>query len=422
MNEDLDDALCHILFGWDVLERSLKAQAVIDFNLIRFESDRRYDSRNQVRDDLSRLYEQASRHMDGPFRKRFLGRIYSFITYIDECQSPGHLPQREYIRRVTGLDPQRPDGQAVSTLRQKVQAHFDAYGIPFDENGYTVMAYETGRLIPMQEAAIRGEIQRISASATPEIDRLTGRRTRYDLDIQVTRRGSLIGAWISGQGRGFHLDWNANPAAAFERETVSLSRIRESVNHEICGHAEQFARWLDEIEAGRVPRSFGITTVLSQEVVLTEAIAESIGRFLAEDLQDPHYSAYLDIRLYLRTATGYTEGVFLDEGRENAVAEGNRLLDIIPAGYTGKRINAMELDPHQKFYLPVYAQVKTKMCAVMDYLGHERFGTLLARLYPQWLDVDGLNAELSRAGCPPSLLFHTPAPPATNPAMALSFS
>lgn len=384
-----DHEFCNILCAWDDLERTLESgEIIVDFNLIEWNSDRTYSTRGDVRDDLARLATDPSVRSD----RKVFSRVIALQAYLCDLMSKRNADYESYLRDRAGLKLHYIPDDVITTTRQALEDQFQTLGTPFKDGK------EGLKRISQNTVAFEKIPRWIETNFKPALrifKDIMGENLRIKKPI-VTLEDTGTGTWdaeISAQGRLFKLAFNR--AAHEERNEQDLQL---TFHHEVLGHAVQGHYWREAIESGKLPRSFGLTTVVGPEIFSMEALAEYIPLYFSNK-DDKIFAANHALQSYDRMIwnNAYYKH-FLDRQTDEAVAA--YVAEHTPYRPQDFIKNRIELFCHSSATYSVYAALydpgRRMMTHIMDQLNETDKKAFLRENYTQWLDTQDI-VDLAKA-------------------------
>lgn len=260
--DDIDTEFCNILVAWDDFERAQSRHPVVDFNLIEWTTNRRYTSLDQVKTDLETIAKNAPK--DAPWFKR---RVNSLLWYIADIQSGATLEQNTYFKNTMGFNLTPVLDNEIKAYKEKLFALTDQLGIARDNVYNGLKRCDTE--IPLDQ--VPTALNDLMDQEMKQVEAITGRKSNFEYDVQIVDIKSSMRGRITGKGRKFLVEYNRHVM-----KTFGTQNLKQTARHELLGHGVQLALWVDKVENGEMPKSNGITTTQTQELVLMEAVAETI--------------------------------------------------------------------------------------------------------------------------------------------------
>lgn len=381
--EKIDTEFCDILVAWDKLEKSQGRHPVVDFNLIEWSSERPYESLDQVKTDLEKLHKNTP--ANAPWFRR---RVNSLIWYIKDIESQASLNQADYFRQTMGFHLTPVLHEEIVEYQNKLFALTDKLGIA--RNDIFEGLKNCDEEIPVDD--VPHALNALMNDEIKQVEAITRRKSNFEYDVQIIDIESSLRGRITGKGRKFLVEYNRHVLKTFGKEN-----LKKTARHELLGHGVQLALWLDKIETGDMPLSCGITTTQTQELVLMEAVAETIPAVMPDD--NTVYQAHIAYNELRRRVSTNTYCILFNQGVEKAKDYHRKMLPDYPDEILDMTMRQVTQDSMYRFYAPIYGPANRMFAAIRQELGNENFKAFLGEAYQSWLDVPMLNALAKEYGC-----------------------
>jgi hypothetical protein len=302
LTDDLDTALTSLLMGWHRLERGLKDQDIIDFNLIGRHSKTTFKSRLQVLDEIKRLRPLV--HDDkSPAAKRLSAHETYLRALMGEKTS---FP--DYILNTQGIPVRVFSNTYLAKRRGGLERMLAELNISFDDK--TPDAFrQKEKSVPISRSP--NEFSSMLTTHRKYVEAITSTKFAFDIKMEFVSLDKYWTYWVDGVTNKFRLRFNRHKI----KHPFTRSQVTQYVYHELLAHCGQMSGWRSQIKAGKLAKYFGLTTVHSPEQFLLEGVAQTLPLFIKNaDTEDP----FLRARVYLshyRSLVNNNVHIMINDGR-----------------------------------------------------------------------------------------------------------
>ncbi len=384
-----DEEFCNILCAWENLEKTLgDGETIVDFNLTGWKSDRQYSSRAEVLLALDALSQDHSVKQD----RKVMSRVIALQAYLKGMTGDAPASYSDYIRDRIGIDLVYIPDEKIAKAQKNLEEKLRDVGSRL-EDGYVGLAACNQSNIAADD--IPAWFAQRFKQSLQDIKDVLGEIPDMKEPIVVVEEPEHA-AWVANvraEGDQFRF--------AFNRHYVkkkSVESLTATFNHEVLGHAVQGYYWKKEIEEGRLPKSFGLTTVIGPESLTMEALAEYAPLYYG-DMTNPNAAADEALRNYDRMVFNNAYYLHYYEGRDDNTVK-TYLKKHAPyrddlfiekrMQHVFKRLNTGSV------YSTVYDVGRRLMQEVAEQFTPDLKKEFLANIYRQWLDATDI-ANLARS-------------------------
>lgn len=389
--DDIDTEFCDIMVAWDALEKAQGRHPVVDFNLIEWTTNRTYSSLDQVKTDLETITKNTPNN--APWFKR---RVNSLLWYIRDIQSGAALEQNEYFKNTMGFNLTPVLDREIKTYQEKLFALTDQLGIARDDIYYGLKRCD--KEIQLDE--VPTALNELMDREIKQVEAITGHKSNFEYDVKIVDIKSAMRGRITGKGRKFLVEYNRHVM-----KTFGTQNLKQTARHELLGHGVQLALWVDKVENGEMPKSNGITTTQTQELVLMEAVAETIPMVIPDN--DIVYKATIAYNELRRRVAINTHCILFNRGVEMAGDYHRKILPDYPEDILNLTMKQVSTDSMYRFYAPIYGPANRMFALMRQKMGNENFKAFLGEAYNSWLDVPMLNNLVKEYDGTTECLLHT---------------
>ncbi|MBI1364171.1 MAG: hypothetical protein GC134_09320 [Proteobacteria bacterium] len=371
----LDTAYVDLLLGWDRLEKSLGADAVIDFNLLDADGGTDFASRWDVLLAVKALRRRAEREAN-PLAYRRLGAHEAFLRN----RMGEHWDFEPYIAATQGFRFALYGDDVLDAARQSLTARLAPWQLALDKD--TEKNLET-RDTEIAEKDVADFYTDFLTRHKPQLEALIGSKADFTVDISFGEVDQYWAAWVDGRGNAFRLRFNRRHMKQHWR-----ARSIQLALHELFAHLVQMSILRSRIAAGELPAWLGLTTVHGPEQFQSEGLAQTLPLFWQiPEAQEPlvqtrcalsHFSGLVWHNAHIRLHGGTPLELVVDEVR--------RWLPWREEGKVAHSLNSLGNHPLYRSYEFVYG-------ASQDFftrLAVEKGQAVLPALYTNWLTYDDL--------------------------------
>lgn len=388
--DTLHDTFADVLVAWGNFESAQPTQRLYVNNLIGWETNRSYTSRDDVRNDLRTLHSGFLKAGD----EQAAGRVRSFIAYLDLLKDQSKFSLPEYFGRMTGLALKPFTESQIAEVRGNLMKCIRSLKPGFSDADFEKIE----QVLDSLEEELPKDKFILALQDQLEKDRSTVKRlTGLDANVRCN-----IGTGILSLGAKADAGWEKGRVSiTFSEQLTSYRMIANqiTVRHENWGHGLQFMHLAERAKiGGNLPRSYGILTTTGSEIMHSEAMAESVSRLFVSEGGNNSLSEAMHWLLMHRRMAGFNARLLFHEKGDSV---GRMYLSRI-APYMKKRdidTLATEMLPANRaavHYKLLYAPVHYALSRFAYAVGPTAFGKFLGEVLPTLKDANGLNEAMER--------------------------
>lgn len=256
--------------GWNEFEQRHGGPEIIDFDLSSVPTLASFTSRTQI---LSELQELRNELDESPAEAEFLrARLTGSIYYLRTLMGQ-QIPFPEYLEHTLGVGPKAFSRDEITAARDEVDRRL----APFDLEMKSEFRkrFESSFILHDPREIRNGIVgdqkvwlARLRDAGIPVPEKL-------HFAVEFVEVDAYWSNWISGSLHGITLSINLHPRKKYER-----GRPLALCLHEICGHAVHMSIWRELIEQGKLDPVYGVTTVHSPEMFVSEGLGQTVADLL----------------------------------------------------------------------------------------------------------------------------------------------
>ncbi|NBX66182.1 MAG: hypothetical protein EBQ96_04215 [Proteobacteria bacterium] len=393
--QSLHDTFADVLVAWGEFEEKQPSRKLSVQNLIAHRPKRSYQNmdsargRDAVRADLLKLHSGFLRAGD----VSAAARVRSFVAYLDTLKDQNKYSLREYYARMTGLDLKPFTPEQIAEVKNTLMICMAAVQKGFSESDFSSLEKVLHGAEPELsraefEAALDARLQEDKST----IKRLTGLNPSvpYHIDIRLLPKGNRAEA-----------GWENNFIRVSLSQQLTTYRMiahEIDIRHEVWGHGLQVTQIAEAVNAGKLPRSYGVMTTTGSEIMHSEAMAECVSRLFVPTGQKSALSQASHWYLMHRRMTGFNARLICAEKGEAAARA--YLVNVAP--YMQKKdidvliVNMSTANRPNVHYPLVYAPVHYALNRFAHAVGPHTFGKFIGEVLPTLMDAEGLNKAMER--------------------------
>ncbi len=286
----LDHHFCDILCAWSALEKDLGGDTIVDFNLPQWETEMRFEDREQVLEALNYMLSHPSSQQD----RHFYQRVYGLRAYLEDVMNGQTTDFQDYLRATMGFELSYVPDTEIDSLRADLEEKLTAVGVDFDDalNG---LAAKT-RVIAVDD--ISAWLDARFENSLSDMDNVL--ETVPDLpkpQVSIFESNRMTRANITGVGATLFVSFNRTRVSEMDE-----GRLKVLLKHEILGHGMHFASLLKLMKESDLPSSFGLSCMQGIEAFHAEALAQCMQMHLG-DPDDALYQAATALEYYEKQVT-----------------------------------------------------------------------------------------------------------------------
>lgn len=383
ISKEADEEFCNILVAWENLEKKLESgEIIVDFNLIEWETDRVYNSREEVLTDLAGLMEDETVWAD----RKIMSRIVAFDAYLGRLITGQTSDYQSYFTDRTGVNLVKIPEERVAAAKQVLVDAMEQAGTAFEE-GPKGLGRVSSNIVAVND--IPEWFKERFHQSLEVIERVMGEVPEMKEPIVGVEapETAMWRAYIRAEGDQFRFAFNSKLVKEESEEGLS-----STFNHEVLGHAVQGYYWKKAIENGDMPQSFGLTSVVGPEVLVMEALAEFTSFYYEDDANDISKADHA-LSDYQRMIWNNAYYMYSYEGvsEEDVKAYLKEELPFRTDEFINNKMSRLiEDSPTYAVYPAVYDVGRRLMQDVMSQLDEAQQHEFLKAIYTSWFDAQDI--------------------------------
>lgn len=286
--------LARVVRSWDAYEQARGARAVVDYDVAP-QSDPIEPARDrlEVHERLAALQGDA----DDPV----LGAHQAYLAAL----LGERWPLDRYLRATQGCPAAGWPEEYVTAVGERARAELAACGVSWGSNTEAELR-RAQQPIDIEEA--RERILGLAAEIEPQLSRLAGPASPYEVRIELVDLDDYWAYWIDGRGDQVRLRFNRRNA------NFTAVRLAQFAQHEILGHARQFSGYAHGHQRGTYlgPEALAVHQPYQ---ILAEGMAQAMPLLLQTD--DPVLAASVRLDHYRQLVNAELHRA-LDDGAPTA--------------------------------------------------------------------------------------------------------
>ncbi|MBL7492793.1 hypothetical protein I6A60_15480 [Frankia sp. AgB1.9] len=291
----LRDAIEQTIRAWDAYERDRGTSPIVDYDCAPAPAADAASSRLEVLGRLTDLHAEAERNGD----QACVDQVRAHLAYLGALLGE-RAPLTDYVAATQGCPTAGWSEDYITEIGDRARHALGDLDLGWDAATAERLDEIEG---PVDGADAPELIRAAAGEMESKVRALTGTSTPYNLTIETAEVDAYWAYWLDGAGPDVRLRFNLRNAA------FTKVRIRQFAQHEILGHALQYATYAAQ---GNVtwPR---LLAVHLPHQVLCEGLAQAMPLFIAPDdaaliarVRLDHYLQLVRTELHRAINTGAT--------------------------------------------------------------------------------------------------------------------
>lgn len=373
--DEIDRRLVALYRAWDILERRLYDNTIIDFDLAPSRHPLPLTGRKEVLQQLRSLADEL-RGDKSAVVDLIQARITASTTYLRALLGET-VDFRPYIEQTLGISPRFFSEREIEMRKCEVRGLLhDDYGLQYWKRG--LGKFQNKFLL--SNTTLPGQFELYRKKWIPKLlDHISVPVKNYIVRVEFAEEDAYWKNWISGNlaNHEILLRINIHP-----RHIWYQGFAEPLVIHEYCGHAIQVINWHRRIESRELPQFLGILTVHFPDQFLLEGLAESLVYFLPErqELEQASLVAREIHRHYLMVMNNM-HIIANEQGNEEAFQYAESRLPFTAPDTLKREIRDRTKNSLFRCYQYVYGIAKESFLTAFSSLTREQGWTLLRLAY-----------------------------------------
>jgi len=262
----LRDEVEEVIRAWDVYERDRGTSPVVDYDCAPAPAVAPASSRFDVQRRLAGLLTQAERSGD----QACAIQVHAHLAYLAALLGE-RIPLNDYVLATQGCPAAGWPEDYVTEAGDRARGALAELDVSWDADTASRLDEVEGQV----DGADAPEMIRTAArDMEPKVRALAGTDAPYNLTIETAEVDAYWAYWLDGVGQDVRLRFNLRNAA------FTKVRIRQFAQHEILGHALQYATYAARADGVPWPR---LLSVHLPHQVLCEGLAQAMPLFISPD-------------------------------------------------------------------------------------------------------------------------------------------